>query len=132
VPGLKLRVQADSAIGPERLQIEAVRPLDAVAADEQSISHIAQDDYLIGERFGYNPMNQLESALYGAEQVWDIPLNPARSVTYTLNALNRHSMDNNGVVTTYTPNNLNQYVAVNGQVSEYVQSLHHRRLALRL
>lgn len=48
MPGLKLRVPADSAIGPERLQIEAVRALDAVAADEQSIIHIAQDDYLIG------------------------------------------------------------------------------------
>jgi hypothetical protein len=48
--GLKLRVPAESSIAAERLQIEAVRTVDTVAVDAQSVIHIAEDDYLIGFR----------------------------------------------------------------------------------
>jgi hypothetical protein len=38
-----------------------------------------------GERFGYDPMGQLTSAAYNADQVWTgSALNPSRTVSYNL------------------------------------------------
>jgi RHS repeat-associated protein len=73
-----------------------------------------------GERFGYDFANQLNSVVYDADNVntttpsgWD------RSVSYTNTPLNRTSMNDNGAVTNYTPNGLNQYTAVNTQTPVY-------------
>lgn len=75
-----------------------------------------------GERFSYNPTNQLTSAKYKATQVWTgNPLNPARTTTYnyTLDNLNRQSVTDNGVVSNYTFDDLNQYTNVGGQALGY-------------
>ena len=64
-----------------------------------------------GEWFGYNPTGQLTSVKYNADQVnTGTPLNPTRSVTYSMTSdtLNRVTMDDNGYVSAYTPNALNQ------------------------
>jgi RHS repeat-associated protein len=42
-----------------------------------------------------------------------------RTVTYTVDAINRTSMNDGGTVTSYTPNALNQYSAVTGQSPAY-------------
>ncbi len=78
-----------------------------------------------GERFGYDFANQLSSVVYNANNVntetqsgWD------RSVSYTNTPLNRTSMNDNGVVTNYTPDGLNQYTAVTGQTPVYDGNFH--------
>ena len=82
------------------------------------------EDSSKGEKFGYNAMSQVTSAVYHAEQVWNNPVNPRRTVTltYTADSLNRQSVTDNGTVTNYAPNDLNQYVAINGQALAYDQN----------
>jgi len=44
----------------------------------------------------------------------DVPMTGPHTVTYTNDPITRRSMNNNGSVTNYTPNFLNQYIAVSG------------------
>src|SRR5438105_4476903 len=71
-----------------------------------------------GERFGYNAIGQLTSATYNADQVWTgNPLNWDRPIDYTYSSdkLNRQSMTDNGVVTSYGANAMNQITLWGGQ-----------------
>jgi RHS repeat-associated protein len=76
-----------------------------------------------GERFEYDPSNQLKKVYYEAQNVW--ATNPANAVntqeySYTADRLNRASVSNNGVVTSYVmPNGMNQYTTVGGQGVSY-------------
>jgi RHS repeat-associated protein len=75
-----------------------------------------------GERFSYNPLGQVTGVNYNADQVWTgNPQNATRNVTYTMtpDALNRQSMSENGTVTGYTPNGMNQYTNVGGNPLSY-------------
>jgi RHS repeat-associated protein len=72
-----------------------------------------------GEHFTYNPMGQLTDVSYNADQVWNWngnPINSTRNVNYVYSPdkLNRTSTTDNGTVTTYSPNSLNQYQSVAG------------------
>jgi RHS repeat-associated protein len=83
-----------------------------------------------GERFGYDFANQLTSVVYNANNVTTpTPSGGDRTVSYTNTPLNRTSMNDNGVVTNYTPNGLNQYTAVTGQAPEYDGNFHLYRYA---
>jgi len=82
-----------------------------------------------GERFGYDYANQLTSAVYNADNVQTPnPTNYDRSVSYTCDALNRTSMNNNGAVIKYTPNGLNQLTAVTGMASTYDQNFNQKKI----
>ena len=82
-----------------------------------------------GERFGYDDANQLSSAVYNADNVQTPnPTNYDRSVSYTCDALNRTSMNDNGTVTNYTPNGLNQLTAVTGMQSTYDHNFNQKKL----
>src|SRR5205807_10336895 len=75
-----------------------------------------------GERFDYNPANELTKVRYNADQVWTgNPQNATRNVTYTMTSdtLNRQSVNDNGAVTGYSPNALNQYTNVGGNQLSY-------------
>jgi RHS repeat-associated protein len=73
-----------------------------------------------GEWFGYDTMNQLTTAIYNADQVYNgTPTNWDRRVDYSLDALNRQSVTDNGTVTTYSPSALNQYQSFNGTTYNY-------------
>jgi RHS repeat-associated protein len=70
-----------------------------------------------GEWFGYNTTGQLTGVAYNADQVnTGTPLYPTRTVSYTMtpDTLNRSSMNDNGDVSDYTSNGLNQYENVAG------------------
>ena len=84
-----------------------------------------------GERFGYNPFNQVSSVVYSATNVTSSsPTNPAKSVSYSVSNRNRKTMtvtDNSvspSVTTTTTYNNvdLNQIssIQVNGNPAQTV------------
>ena len=82
-----------------------------------------------GERFGYDYANQLTSAVYNADNVQTPnPTNYDRSVSYTCDALNRTSMNDNGAVTNYTSNGLNQLTAVTGMASTYDQNFNQKKI----
>jgi RHS repeat-associated protein len=71
-----------------------------------------------GETFWYTADNQLAVVEYNADQVWTgNPQNWNRWVGYTLTAdtLNRQSVNDNGTVTGYTPDGMNQYTTVGSQ-----------------
>jgi RHS repeat-associated protein len=75
-----------------------------------------------GERFSYNPTNQLTNVSYKADQAWtSAPLNATRTVdyNYTPDMLNRSSVNDNGAVTSYTANAANQYTGITGQGAHY-------------
>jgi RHS repeat-associated protein len=76
-----------------------------------------------GERFGYAADNQVVSVVYDANNVWagGTPSAWTRSVGYGYSAdtLNRASVNDNGVVTSYLPNALNQYQTFNGTTYNY-------------
>jgi RHS repeat-associated protein len=75
-----------------------------------------------GERFWYDVTNQLTNVRYNAEQVWTgNPLNANHSMDYTYSSdkLNRTGVIVDGVMNSYTPNVLNQYVNVAGQPIGY-------------
>jgi RHS repeat-associated protein len=76
-----------------------------------------------GERFGYAADNQVVSVVYDANNVWagGTPSAWTRSVGYGYSAdtLNRASVNDNGVVTSYSPNALNQYQTFNGATYNY-------------
>jgi RHS repeat-associated protein len=75
-----------------------------------------------GERYGYTTTNQLSSAVYMADQVYSgNPLNAqsSSSYTYTPDTLNRQSVNDNGAVTNYTANGMNQYTDITGQGLHY-------------
>jgi RHS repeat-associated protein len=73
-----------------------------------------------GEWFDYDGMGQLTGAAYNADQVWTgNPLNPSRTVSYGVDALNRQSVNENGTATGYSPSPLNQYTSVGGQSYGY-------------
>jgi len=65
-----------------------------------------------GERFAYNPANQLTKVYYNADSVWqtDSPPNETRKVdyTYTPDTLNRQSVNDNGAVSDYGASGMNQ------------------------
>lgn len=70
-----------------------------------------------GEWFGYNATGQLTDVKYNADGVsGGNPQNATRTVNYAIasNTLNRQSMNDNGDVSAYTPNALNQYQNVAG------------------
>jgi RHS repeat-associated protein len=73
-----------------------------------------------GEHFGYNASGQLTSASYNADQAGtNTPLNATRTVSYNVDALNRQSVNDNGTVTSYTPDGLNQYTGIGSQSPQY-------------
>jgi RHS repeat-associated protein len=76
-----------------------------------------------GERFAYTTNNQLASALYNANNVWlgGTPANWMRSVDYgyTADTLNRASVNDNGIMITYSPSAMNQYQSFNGTTYNY-------------
>ena len=78
-----------------------------------------------GERFAYEPTNQLASAAYNGHNVANGPPTDAtRTVTYayTPDKLSRSSMTDAGTTTTttsYTPDALNQYTNVSGRGYTY-------------
>lgn len=74
-----------------------------------------------GERFNYDATNQLSSVYYNADQPWtsSTPANASRSVSYNQNALNRNSVNDNGVATSYTWDSMNQYSKVGSQSLNY-------------
>ncbi|MEN3368855.1 MAG: hypothetical protein V7609_998 [Verrucomicrobiota bacterium] len=103
---------ADAFLARSWQQYDNANRLTATWRDEQGSK---------GERFGYNPRNQLTSVSYNADQVWTgIPLNSTRDVSYTMDPLNRQSMtDSTEGVTNYSPNALNQYESIDGAVNSY-------------
>lgn len=75
-----------------------------------------------GEWFGYNATGQLTGVKYNADGVSSgNPQNATRTVNYAIasNTLNRESMNDNGDVSAYTPNALNQYENVAGGEIHY-------------
>jgi RHS repeat-associated protein len=73
-----------------------------------------------GERFGYDIMGQLTTAVYNADNVQTTnPNNWDRSVSYNVDPLNRVSVNDNGTLTSYTPDPVNQYTAITGQGAAY-------------
>ena len=82
-----------------------------------------------GERFGYDDANQLTSAVYNADGVQTPnPTNATRTVGYTLTPLNRLSLSDNGALTNYTVDGMNQYTQVTGMASLYDQNFNQRKL----
>ncbi len=82
-----------------------------------------------GERFGYDYANQLTSTVYNADNVQTPnPTNWDRTVSYTCDALNRTSMNDNGAITNYMPNGLNQLTNVSGQASQYDSNFNQKKL----
>lgn len=78
-----------------------------------------------GERYSYDDAGQLQSVLYNANNVnTSTPSGQDRTVSYGNTALNRTSQTDNGVVTNYTPNGMNQYSAVTGQAPAYDGNFH--------
>ena len=70
-----------------------------------------------GEWFGYNATGELTGVSYNADGVsTGTPQHASRTVAYTIasNTLNRLSMNDNGVLSNYSPNGLNQYQNVAG------------------
>jgi len=76
-----------------------------------------------GERFEYEPNDQVKKAWYRAQNVWTTtPTNEVKNeeFTYTPDKLNRASVASNGVVTNYAaPNGLNQYPSVGNAAIGY-------------
>ena len=75
-----------------------------------------------GDRFDYSPTNQLTNVSYNADQVWTgSPQNASRTVGYNYrpDTLNRQSMNDNGAVSNYTADAMNQYTAITGQGIHY-------------
>jgi RHS repeat-associated protein len=71
-----------------------------------------------GERYWYDVTDQLTNVRYNADQVWTgNPVNWSRAMdyNYTSDRLNRASTVENGSVSGYQANALNQYASVNGQ-----------------
>ncbi len=82
-----------------------------------------------GERFGYDDANQLISAVYNADGVQTPnPTNATRTVGYTLTPLNRLSLTDNGALTNYTADGMNQYTQVTGLASLYDSNFNQRKL----
>ncbi len=82
-----------------------------------------------GERFGYDDANQLISAVYNADNVQTPnPTNADRTVSYTLTPLNRLSLTDNGALTNYTADGMNQYTQVTGLASLYDTNFNQRKL----
>jgi RHS repeat-associated protein len=78
-----------------------------------------EEDANRGERFVYDPTNQISSVAYNAQNVWTgVPQNATRAVTYAYTAgkLNRSVVTDTGNLqpTSYSPNLLNQYQSVGG------------------
>jgi RHS repeat-associated protein len=75
-----------------------------------------RDEDQNGERFAYEPTNQLAGVAYKAPNVsaWPPPNGAQRIVTYgyTPDKLSRSTMTDNGNPTNYTPNALSQYTIV--------------------
>jgi RHS repeat-associated protein len=75
-----------------------------------------------GERFTYEPTNQLSHIDYNAQNAWTLnPTGADRTVSYAYapDKLNRSSMTDNGQVTNYSPDPLNQYTAVGAMSYQY-------------
>ena len=84
-----------------------------------------EDGTNIGERFTYDTTDQLQRVLYNAVAPWNAaPTGYTRDVSYTNTALNRSSVNADGVATNYTPNEMNQYTAVTGQAPGYDGNFH--------
>ncbi len=85
----------------------------ATQRDEQQGPNGAQ-----GDTFSYDNIGQLTMARYNADYVWTSSgSNWTRQVSYNLDALSRtgnNAVNENGTLTSYTPNNLNQYTNVGG------------------
>lgn len=87
-------------------QYDNVSRIAATWRDEQSSK---------GEKYWYTANNQLSVVEYNADQVWTgNPANWDRWVgyTYTPDLLNRQNANDNGTVTNYTPDPLNQYINI--------------------
>lgn len=87
------------------------------------LQYTTRDESGKGDRFAYDSIGQLTNAWYNADQVWTSnPLNAIRTVSYNLDALNRtgnNAVNENGMLTAYTPNAVNQYNAVGGSNISY-------------
>jgi RHS repeat-associated protein len=102
---------ADTIFARSWQQYDNLNRMTATWRDEQSGK---------GERFGYDTIGQLTSAVYNADNVWTPdPSNWDRSVNYNVDPLNRLSVNDNGTLTSYTPDPVNQYTAITGQGAAY-------------
>jgi len=76
-----------------------------------------------GERFEYEPNDQVKKAWYRAQNVWTTtPTNEVKNEEFTCtpDKLNRASVASNGVVTNYAaPNGMNQYPSVGNAAIGY-------------
>ncbi|MEY2510602.1 MAG: hypothetical protein QOE26_1365 [Verrucomicrobiota bacterium] len=75
-----------------------------------------------GERFTYDATNQVTHVSYKADNVSTGPAVNAvteQQYDYTADKLNRSSVTENGVVTNYAMNGMNQYTSVGGQGIQY-------------
>jgi RHS repeat-associated protein len=73
-----------------------------------------------GERFDCNVLGQITRAQYNAQQVWTgNPMNAVVDQSYDVTPLNRNAVWNNGQVTSYAFNALNQYTTVWGSALGY-------------
>ncbi|MFL6519612.1 MAG: RHS repeat-associated core domain-containing protein [Chthoniobacterales bacterium] len=75
-----------------------------------------------GERFWYNAANQVTAALYNANNVWtDAPTGGSSRTlyNYTPDLLNRVSINDNGYVSPWVIDGMNQYTSVNGSAVGY-------------
>ena len=75
-----------------------------------------------GERFEYDPTNQIKKVSYDAQNVWTGTAQNAvktQDYAYTPDKLNRQSVTENGVVTSYSSSALNQYESNNGTIYNY-------------
>ena len=75
-----------------------------------------------GERFWYNTAGMLVNVIYNADNVWTgIPINgTTRSIyNYAPDLLNRTSVNDNGYLSPWVNNGLNQYTSINGETIGY-------------
>ncbi|MEJ7827384.1 MAG: RHS repeat-associated core domain-containing protein, partial [Segetibacter sp.] len=73
-----------------------------------------------GDVYSYNASDQLTSIRYDASNPESTPANPLRTVNYNWDATgNRTTVIDNGIATTYTTNNRNQYTDIDGSPLNY-------------
>ena len=93
--------------------------------ENREVANWREDDNNLGDRFTYEPTNQVASAAYHGHVANGPPSDASRTVTYayTADKLNRSSMSDAVATTTtttsYTPNAFNQYTNVAGVTCTY-------------
>src|ERR1700731_590352 len=102
---------ADTVFARSWRQYDNLNRMTATWREEQSAK---------GERFGDETLGQLTSAVYNADYVQTPnPANWDRSVSYNVDSLNRLGVNENGTLTSYSADAVNQYTAITGQGAAY-------------